>query len=201
MGMMTFTNGRAPAAARYDLKPALQVLRRGGIVLYPTDTVWSIGADATSPEAVAKLRALKELAPDEYLELLVDSPAMLQQYVEEFHPRIETLLHFHLRPLTVRYPAARNLPAQALHPDGSVAIRIVQDDYCRELIRALGKPVVALPADLRQGRFPANFGAVSSDVIEQVDYIVHHRRSDKSLAQPSVMVQLSAKDELEFLRE
>ena len=201
LGMITFTNGRASAGQQQDFGQALTVLRDGGLLLYPTDTVWSVGCDATDPEALRRLRAMKSIDQHECLELLVDSPKMLKQYIAHFHPRIETLLSFHLRPLTVRYERGRNLPQEALDQEGSIAIRIVQDEYCQSLIRKLGRPIVALPADLKPGSFPANFGAISSDIIEQVDYIVHHRRNDKSIAQPSVMVQLGHKDELEFLRE
>lgn len=199
--MITFTNGRASAGQQHDLGKALQVLRSGGLLLYPTDTVWSVGCDATDASALCRLRSLKSIDQHECLELLVDSPKMLKQYIAHFHPRIETLLHFHSRPITVRYDRGRNLPNEALDQEGGIAIRIVQDEYCQTLIRKLGHPVVALPADLQPQAFPANFGAISSDIIEQVDYIVHHRRNDKSIAQPSVMVQLGHKDELEFLRE
>lgn len=199
--MITFTNGRASAGQQHDLGKALQVLRSGGLLLYPTDTVWSVGCDATDASALRRLRSLKSIDQHECLELLVDSPKMLKQYIAHFHPRIETLLHFHSRPITVRYDRGRNLPNEALDKEGGIAIRIVQDEYCQTLIRKLGHPVVALPADLQPQAFPANFGAISSDIIEQVDYIVHHRRNDKSIAQPSVMVQLGHKDELEFLRE
>lgn len=200
--MMTFTNnGRAPSTRPHDLSQALRVLRQGGFLLYPTDTVWSVGCDATNAEALNRLRQIKRIGRQESLELLVDSPEMLKRHIQHFHPRIETLLTYHLRPLTVRYEQGRNLPKEALDSEGGVAIRIVQDEYCQSLIKRLGGPIVALPADLRPGFFPLNFGAISSDIVEQVDYIVHHRRNDMSISQLSVMVQLGHKDELEFLRE
>ena len=196
--MMTFTDRRPPAVAQSDIVGALRVLRQGGLLLYPTDTVWSIGCDATNPDAVQRLLTLKRASE---LEALVDSPKMLRKHIDHLHPRIETLLTYHQRPLTVCYDEASHLAAALRQPDGQYAIRMVQDGYCQALIRALGKPVVAAPADLRPHAYPANFGAISSDVFEQVDFIVHHRRNDKSIAQPSVMVQLGHKDELEFLRE
>jgi L-threonylcarbamoyladenylate synthase len=198
IGMMTFTNRRPPAVGQSDLAGALRALRSGGLVLYPTDTVWSMGCDASDPAAIRRLTQLKNASE---LEVLVDSPKMLRQHIAHLHPRIETLLAYHARPLTVCYDNGRNLPDELRDEQGKVAIRMVQDDYCRSLIRAFGSPIVAVPADLREGSFPINFGAISSDVFEKVDYIVHHRRNDKSIAQPSVMVQLGHKDELEFLRE
>jgi L-threonylcarbamoyladenylate synthase len=196
--MMTFTDRRPPAVAQSDIVGALRVLREGGLLLFPTDTVWSIGCDASNPEAVQRLLDLKRASE---LEALVDSPKMLRQHIVHLHPRIETLLAYHLRPLTICYEQGRDLPASLSRDDGSYAIRMVQDDYCRTLIRAFGKAIVTAPADLRDDAYPTNFGAISSDVFEQVDFIVHHRRNDKSIAQPSVMVQLGHKDELEFLRE
>ena len=185
----------------YDLDNALAVLRNGGLILYPTDTVWSIGCDATNPLAAARIRQLKRTDDAFGLEVLVNSLEMLRAYVGRLHPRIETLLLYHVRPLTVLYDQARNLPDSLLAIDGSISIRLVQDNYCSELIGTLGKPLVAAPADLRNDYFPVNFGAISSDVIEHVDYVSRYRRSDKAPAQPSVMVKLSVKDELEFLRE
>lgn len=185
----------------YDLDNALAVLRQGGLILYPTDTVWSIGCDATHAPAVSQLRQIKRTDKACSLEILVNSLEMLRHYVGRLHPRIETLLLYHVRPLTVCYEQGRNLPGNLLGEDGSVYIRLVQDSYCAGLIENLARPLVATPADLRGGFFPINFGAISSDVIERVDYVARHRRSDKSPAQPSVMVKLSVKDELEFLRE
>ncbi|MCB0571964.1 MAG: Sua5/YciO/YrdC/YwlC family protein [Phaeodactylibacter sp.] len=199
--MTTFTNERATMVQNYDLDNALAVLHQGGLILYPTDTVWSIGCDATQPVAVSRLLQLKRADSASGMEILVNSLEMLRQYVGHLHPRIETLLLYHVRPLTVRYEKGRNLPGILLDTDGSVSIRLVQDAYCAGLIENLGRPLVATPADLRKGYFPINFGAISSDVIERVDYVARHRRSDKSPAQPSVMVQLSLKDELEFLRD
>ena len=185
----------------YDLDNALETLRTGGLILYPTDTVWSIGCDATNPRAIGRVRQLKNTNDALGLEILVSSLDMLRRYVVHLHPRIETLLIYHLRPLTVLYEQGRNLPNSILSEDGQVAIRLVQDEYCRQLISLFGKPLVATAADLREGYYPDNFGAVSSDVIERVDYVSHHRRNDKARAKPSVVARLSYKDELEFLRE
>ncbi len=185
----------------YDLDKALDTLRSGGLILYPTDTVWSIGCDATNPRAVGRIRQLKDTGNTLGLEILVNSIDMLRHYVAHLHPRIETLLIYHLRPLTVLYERGRNLPNSILSEDGQVAIRLVQDDYCRELIGCLGKPLVATAADLRESYYPDNFGAISSDVVERVDYVSRHRRNDKGRSRPSVVARLSVKDELEFLRE
>jgi L-threonylcarbamoyladenylate synthase len=188
-------------AQNYDLEIALPALLGGSLILLPTDTVWSVGCDAGNEQAVAKLRELR--LPDDKLglELLVHSLEMLRHYVGRLHPRIETLLLYHMRPLTIVYNEVRHLPANLPAADGSLAIRLVHDPYCRKLIQSLARPVATLPADLRRGYYPINFGAISSDVIEQVDYVSRYRRADKATAQPSVMAKLSPRDELEFLRD
>lgn len=199
--MTSSTNGRATMVQNYDLDSALSTLRNGGLILYPTDTVWSIGCDACNEQAVASIRQFRQNDDALSMEVLVNSLEMLRHYVGRLHPRIETLLLYHLRPLTIVYGEARNLSASIPAEDGSVAIRLVQDNYCAALIKALGHPLIAMPADLRQGSYPIHFGAISSDVIEKVDYVSRYRRSDKMAAQPAVMVKLSPRDELEFLRD
>ncbi|MCB0593985.1 MAG: Sua5/YciO/YrdC/YwlC family protein [Lewinellaceae bacterium] len=199
--MTTSTNGRAMMVQNYDLESALETIRAGGLLLYPTDTVWSVGCDATNLRAVGRIRQLKQTDDALGLEILVSSIDMLRRYVAHLHPRIETLLLYHFRPLTVVYKQGRNLPNSILAEDGQVAIRLAQDEYCRQLIDRLGKPLVAAAADLRAGYYPDSFGAISSDVIERVDYVARHRRTDKAPARPSVMARLSRGDELEFLRE
>jgi L-threonylcarbamoyladenylate synthase len=200
--MMTFTNERAPMVQNYDLEGVLHALRSGNLILYPTDTVWSIGCDAHNVRAIAKLREIRNTPVNEGLEILVSSIDMLKQYVAHLHPRLETLLIYHVRPLTVIYEQGRQLPNSILDLTGRVSIRLVQDEYCRALIEALGRPIVAEAADLRQGYYPDSFGTISSDVIEQVDFVARHRRTDRMRSELSIVVRLNNKeDELEFLRE
>ena len=199
--MMTFTNERAPMVQNYDLEGASRALREGKLILYPTDTVWSIGCDATNLRAVCRIREIKNIRNDDGLEVLVSSISMLKNYVRHLHPRLETLLHYHVRPLTIIYDQGRQLPNSILEADGSIAVRLVQDDYCRALIDELGHPIVAVPADLREGFYPPSFGTISSDVVAKVDYVSRHRRTDRVVSELSVMVRLDEKDELEFIRE
>ncbi len=176
-------------------------LNKGGIILYPTDTIWGVGCDATNSESIQKIYALKQRDPSKPLSILVDSIEMAKQYVEEIHPRLETLLMHHTRPLTVIYPQARNLPEALVPTNGSIAIRIVQDDFCQRLIKNLGKPLVSTSANVSGEPFPANFGGISSAIIQGVDYVVKQRQHEKNSSEPSVMVKVDAAGELEFLRE
>jgi len=199
--MATYTNEKIRMVQEYDTKGALVTLQQGGIILYPTDTIWSIGCDATNTQAIEKVYQIKQKDSARGFEILVNSLQMLRDYVVHLHPKLETLLVYHMRPLTVVFDKPRNLPANAIAPDGTVAIRVVQDEFCRSLITELGKPLLAAFATKHEGTFPVNFGAISSEIIEQVDYVVKFRQNEKMIHEPSVMVKLSRRDELVFLRE
>lgn len=187
-------------ALNYDVFPAARVLERGGLILYPTDTIWGIGCDATDPAAVASVYKLKRRDPTKSFVILVDCVEMLRNYVAHLHPRLETLHVYHERPLTVIYKQGANLAPNVTAPDGSIAIRIVQDNYCRDLIQTFGKPLVATSANVSNEPFPAHFGEVSSEIIQGVDFVERYRQQDKSVREPSVIVRLDDKSDLEFLR-
>lgn len=198
---MAISTTTACMVQNYDLEGALTTLRKGGLILYPTDTIWSIGCDATNTFAIEKVHSLKRGASYPGIEILVDSVQMLKSYIRHLHPRIETLLIYHVRPLTVLFNNPHNIPHNALDKEGNMAIRIAQDDYCRNLIAAFGKPLVATYANVASQPIPSNFGAISSEIIQGVDYVAKYRQHEKMPGRPSVMVQLSERDELLFLRE
>ena len=199
--MYTFTKTANSMVQLYDLEPILNSLENGGTILYPTDTIWGIGCDATNAVAVEKVYALKRQERHHPFILLVSSIEMLKMYVDRVHPRIETLLLFHERPLTIIYPNAKNLAPNAIAADLSVAIRIPHDPFCKELIENFGRPIVATSANIEDAPFPNHFGEISSAVIIGVDHVVKHRRMDKEMNQPSVIARLDEQGELEFLRE
>lgn len=176
-------------------------LENDGIILYPTDTIWGLGCDATKPTAIERIYNLKQRDRSKPFVLLVDSIEMLKSYVEELHPRLETLMLYNTRPMTVIYDKAKNLPTNAIGPNGSVAIRIAHDPFCQHLIRTVGKPLVATSANISNEPFPSIFGEISSQVISGVDYVARHRRDDKSPKEPSVIVKYGGQGELVFLRE
>lgn len=185
---------------RDNLEKIKSVLEEGGLILYPTDTIWGIGCDATNPVAVQRIFNLKQRPTSKPFVLLVDSIEMLKEYVEQVHPRIETLLLHHVQPLTVVYEKGKNLPNLSMAADGSVAIRVVVDAFCKELIGQFGKPLIASSANISDRPFPANFGGISSDVITGVDYVVKWKQGEKKLSQPSVIARLSERGEMDFLR-
>jgi L-threonylcarbamoyladenylate synthase len=200
--MTTFTNAGLRMISQHHIGGALTVIENNGLILCPTDTLWSIACDATDPVAILRLLRLKPNTHANTFEILVDSIEMLKEYVEHLHPRVETLLSYHIRPLTVVFDKSRNLPEPILNFDGSIGVRIVQDDFCRNLINEMNHPLVATFAHLNGNPLPVHFGAVSSDVIEAVDFVVRYRQNDKVHGQPSVMVRLlEEEEEMEFLRE
>lgn len=199
--MLTFTNLNTPMVQNYDAEPILTTLENGGLLLYPTDTIWAIGCDATNEEAINRVLALKQWDYSEPFVLLVSSIEMLKDYVERIHPRVETLLVFHERPLTIIYDRAKQLPKNALAMDGSVALRVTKDEFCRSLIENFGKPLVATAACIAGVPFPGHFGEISSAVIEGIDLVVKHRQLDKNMRERSVVARLYRNQEFVFIRE
>ena len=183
-----------------ELDRIVKTLDQGGVIIYPTDTIWGIGCDATNGLAVEKIFEIKNRPASKPFILLVDGLEMLHQYVDDIHPRLETLLFYHKRPLTVIYENPRNLPPATLGPDKTVAIRITLDPFCQELIGSLGKPIVATSANQSNEPFPRNFGNISFDLLQKVDYIVNYKRDEPCDQDPSVIVKLSDKSELIFIR-
>jgi L-threonylcarbamoyladenylate synthase len=199
--MLTFTNQRTRMVQSYLLEPILSTLENGGLILFPTDTIWGIGCDATNSEAVARIRSLRQLPSAQPLVLLADSIEMVKRHVTRIHPRVETLLGFHTRPLTIIYDQARDLPADAASIEGNIAFRIPRDNFCLEILEEFGRPIVATAACIGAQPYPRHFGEISSAVIEGIDHVVKYRQMDKDMAEPSVVARIGEDEELEFLRE
>jgi L-threonylcarbamoyladenylate synthase len=184
-----------------NIKDILKTLENGGLILFPTDTLWAIGCDATNEAAVNKLLKLKQLEKNNGLVLLADSIEMVMEYVAHVPPRIDTLLMYHTRPLTVIYDEAINLPTNVCAPNGSIAIRVAKDNFGKHLIQQFGKPIVATGACIGYEPLPLTFGNISSEIMEGVDYIIRYRREEKSAQEASQIVKLDDNGELDFLRE
>ncbi|NND34583.1 MAG: translation factor Sua5 [Saprospiraceae bacterium] len=184
-----------------EIDHIVSVLKEGGTILYPTDTTWGLGCDATSSQAVAELFKIKIPTPELPTIILVDSLMMLHRHVEEVHPRVETLLSYHQRPLTVVYDKGRLLASELLGEGGSVAIRMTLDPFCKEIISELGKPIVATAATYGDFGYPYRFEDVAMDMVKNVDYVVRYKQDQVSLEDPSVIVRLTERAELDFIRE
>lgn len=183
------------------LEKTVHTLNEGGTILFPTDTIWGIGCDATNAEAIQKIYKIKNRPSDKPLIVLADSMAMIKQYVKRVHPKIETLLLYHTRPLTVIYDNAKNLPEILISKDKTIGIRIPDDEFCRSLITKFGKPLVSTSANISDEPFPNSFGEIQSNILKEVDHVVPLRQNEVSMSKPSVIIKMGAKGELEFLRK
>lgn len=178
-------------------------ISQGKVVLYPTDTIWGLGCDPKNQAAVDRIFEIKKRAKNQPLLLLVDSIAMLKTIVSKIHPKLENILHYNTRPLTIIFDHVKEKFAQGIAAEnGSVAIRIVQNEYCQSVIAHLGHPIVSTSANISQQPFPQKFDEISSAVLEQVDYISAHKPPPNEEPLPSSIARFSIQQkELIFLRE
>ena len=201
MQAMAKTNVKSILFEQDKMDDLISVLKNGGLILYPTDTIWGIGCDATNPVAIRRVFKLKKRSLSAPFVILVDSVEMLKKYVRHVHPRIETLLAYHTRPLTLIFEEPINLPEVLVSSDNRIAVRIAQDDFCKELIAAFDAPLVAATANLNEEPIPANFGEISSEIISGVDYVAKLKRHEKSTGELAVAVKVNDEGEMEFIRE
>jgi len=172
-----------------DVEECLKVLHQGGVILYPTDTVWGLGCDACNPEAVAKIFAIKQRAEAKSLLVLLADERELMQYVTAPDPAVFDYLMQTSKPTTVIYEGVINMADNVIAEDGSVGIRLVQDTFCRHLVKRLRKPLVSTSANISGQPTPANFTTISSAIKEAVDYVVQYRQDDPRPAQPSSIIR------------
>lgn len=188
-------------AMKEDIRRALDVLNKGGVILYPTDTIWGIGCDATNEEAVSRVYAIKRRTDAKALITLVDSEAKILGYVREIPDVAWQLIDCSTRPLTIIYDGARHLAPNLLAEDGSVAIRLTREAFSRELCLRFHRPIVSTSANLSGEPSPATFDDISEDIKQAVDYVCTSRRDDRTPARPSSIIKLAANGEVKIIRE
>jgi L-threonylcarbamoyladenylate synthase len=184
-----------------DLKQSLEVLRNGGVIVYPTDTIWGLGCDATSQAAVEKIFSIKSREEGKSLLVLVNSIGMLERYVKEIPGTALELVDISDSPLTIVYPGGRNLAPGICAADGSVGIRICNDDFCNELIARFRKPVVSTSANFSGNPSPSSFREIDKNLLEQADYVVRHRRDDKQKRSASPVIRVETDGSLKIIRK
>jgi L-threonylcarbamoyladenylate synthase len=172
-----------------DIDPSLAALQAGGLILYPTDTIWGIGCDATDAAAVEKVYALKQRAESKSLIILMADKKDILRYTSQPDLRIFDFLDKVTRPTTVIYEGAMGLAPDCISADGTVAIRLVDDPFCRHLIKRLRKPLVSTSANISGNPAPANFKDIDEKIKAGVDYIVRHRQGDTTQHAPSAIVR------------
>jgi L-threonylcarbamoyladenylate synthase len=183
-----------------EVNKALKVIQEGGIILYPTDTIWGIGCDATNTEAVKKIYTLKQRAESKSMIILLDTDNKLVSYVQEVPDVAYDLIEFAENPLTLVMPGAKNVSPALINEDGTIGIRVAKHDFCQQLIQRLRKPLVSTSANISGQPSPANFGQVSADIINGVDYVVDLEQHDLSQKKPSTIMRLNPGGGFEFLR-
>ena len=173
-----------------DIKKSLKVLEDGGTLLYPTDTIWGIGCDATNTMAVQKIFQIKGRTEAKSLIILIDHIDKLSTYIEKVPDITADLLASISNPVTIIYSNARKLASKVIAPDGTIAIRIVKDDFCAELIRRFGKPIVSTSANLSGFDTPVVFSQVAEEIKNAVDYIVSYKQDYYNRSKPSTIIRL-----------
>ncbi|WP_462264699.1 L-threonylcarbamoyladenylate synthase [Mucilaginibacter sp.] len=185
---------------RDEIAKALTILQQGGIILYPTDTIWGIGCDATNTEAVKKIFALKQRDEAKSVIVLLDTDNKLQSYIAEVPEIAYELMEFAENPLTLVMPGAKNLSPAVINADGSVGIRVVNHPFCQQLIQRLRRPIVSTSANISGQPSPQNFSQISEEVINGVDYVVDLEQHDHTIKKPSTIMRLEADGRFAFIR-
>lgn len=186
---------------KQDIEKALEVLRNGGVILYPTDTIWGLGCDATNPEAVQKIYEIKQRSDQKSLLVLLDNPGKIASYVKEIPDIAWDLMDLSEKPLTIIYSDAKNLAPNLVAEDGSIGIRIPKDDFCERLIQRFKKPLVSTSANISGESAPQNFHEINPSLLQLVDYVVEWRQDDDTKAQASSILKLKTNGEIVIIRE
>jgi len=183
-----------------DIANSLPCLLSGGIILYPTDTIWGIGCDASNANAIQKIYQLKKREEKKSLIILVDDEKMIHDFVSYPSQNILNFIFSAPKPTTAIFKNAMNLPLNLINEDGSIAIRITKDNFCKQLIQKLKKPLVSTSANISGEKYPQNFDEISNEIKKGVDYIVQHRQNDFSKKAPSSIIILDSNNEIKFIR-
>ncbi|MFZ4263054.1 L-threonylcarbamoyladenylate synthase [Sphingobacterium sp. HJSM2_6] len=186
---------------KQDLQRALETLRAGGLILYPTDTIWGIGCDATNPAAVEKIFALKGRDKHKSMIILLENDYQLEAYVKEVPEVAYQLIEVSDKPLTLIFDQAKNLAANVVAEDGSIGIRIVKHPFCQSLIQKFRKPIVSTSANISGQPTASNFDAIDPEIINGVDYVVSYGQGLLEKANPSTIMKLDASGKFTFIRK
>lgn len=184
-----------------EIKKACQVMREGGVILYPTDTIWGIGCDATNEEAVRRVYEIKRRADSKAMLVLVDSAVKVDFYVQDVPEVAWDLIELADKPLTIIYSGARNLAPNLLAEDGSVGIRVTSEEFSKSLCQQFRKAIVSTSANVSGQPSQQNFSEISEDIKAAVDYIVDYRREETTQAKPSSIIKLDKGGVIKIIRQ
>jgi len=182
------------------IKNAITILQKGGIILYPTDTVWGLGCDATNSAAVQRIYAIKKRSESKALITLLPNLAAVSQYVSHIPTVVPTLLANAQRPTTIIYPQAQRLASNLIADNGSIAIRLPQHDFCQQLLQAFGKPLVSTSANISGEPTPLRYQDISTEIHQAVDYVIDYRLFMDKDVQPSTILLINENQEVITIR-
>lgn len=183
-----------------DIKNAVEVMKKGGVILYPTDTVWGIGCDATNPEAVAKVYKIKQRDDSKALICLVDSDVRLQRYVRDVPEVAWDVMELATQPTTVIFDKGVNIAPNLIADDGSIAMRITKEPFSRELCYRFQKPIVSTSANISGRPAAQNYNDIDEELLSAVDYVCQSRRQERKPHVPSKIIRLKADGQVEVIR-
>ncbi len=186
---------------REEIRKACEVLQKGGVILYPTDTVWGIGCDATNEEAVKRVYEIKRRADSKAMLVLVDSDVKVDFYVKDVPEVAWDLIQYATKPLTVIYDDARNLAPNLIGEDGSVGIRVTSEEFSKQLCFRFRKAIVSTSANISGQPAPASFSEIQDEIKQSVDYIVGYRQDEPAGAKPSSILKLGKGGVIKIIRE
>lgn len=184
-----------------DVHKCLEVLRSGGVILYPTDTVWGIGCDATNPEAVDKIFKIKNRIDSKSMIVLLENPNLIASYVEEVPDVAMDLVEYATKPTTVIFEKAKNLAVNVIAEDNSVGIRVTQEKFTSELIRRFRKPIVSTSANISGEPTADRFADISDDIKASVDYVVNYRQDEFKAARASSIIKIGEGGLFKIIRD
>ena len=186
---------------REEIQKSVEVLKAGGVILYPTDTIWGIGCDASNAAAVQKVYEIKKRSDAKSLIALVDSDVRLERTIEEVPFVAWDLIEFSEKPVTIIYDKPIGIANNAVNKDKSVGIRIVKDKFCKELIRMLNKPIISTSANISGEKQANSFSEISDEIKDSVDHIVNLRQEELNLNQSSMIIKLNASGLINIIRK
>lgn len=183
-----------------EINQCIKILEQGKLILYPTDTVWGIGCDATNEEAVKKVYALKQRVDSKALIAMVANDAMLERHIEKVPEVAYDILDFATKPTTIIYDLPKNVAKSLIAPDNTLAIRVASDKFCQYLINKLKKPIVSTSANISGTPTPKSFSEISPVILKGVDYVVNLQR-DQENGLPSSIIKLGNDGTVKIIRK
>lgn len=190
-----------PKSYTEDIKEAIEVMKKGGVILYPTDTIWGLGCDASNEEAVKRIYDIKRRTDSKAMICLVDSDNRLQRYVNNVPNVAWDLIELTEKPLTIVFDEAKNLAPNLIAEDGSVALRVTKELFSQELCYRFQKAIVSTSANISGEPSPRTFAEIDETILQAVDYVVKSRRNEKTKATPSSIIKLKSNGEVTIIRK